>query len=54
MSRESQEAANALAEAAMEEQKQDLANKKGTCIDKTNLLVYIARYSQKTIVKEKA
>lgn len=34
VSRESQEAANALAEAAMEEQKQDLANKKGTCIDK--------------------
>lgn len=34
VSRESQEAANALAEAAMEEQKQNLANKKGTCIDK--------------------
>lgn len=34
VSRESQEAANALAEAAMEEQKQDLANKKGICIDK--------------------
>lgn len=34
VSRESQEAANALAEAAMEEQKQDLANKKGTCIDR--------------------
>lgn len=34
VSRESQEAANALAEAAMEEQKQGLANKKGTCIDK--------------------
>ena len=34
VSRESQEAANALAEAAMEEQKQDLANRKGTCIDK--------------------
>lgn len=34
VSRESQEVANALAEAAMEEQKQDLANKKGTCIDK--------------------
>lgn len=34
VSRESQEAANALAKAAMEEQKQDLANKKGTCIDK--------------------
>lgn len=34
VSRESQEEANALAEAAMEEQKQDLANKKGTCIDK--------------------
>lgn len=34
VSRESQEAANVLAEAAMEEQKQDLANKKGTCIDK--------------------
>lgn len=34
VSRESQEAANALAEAAMEEQKQDLANKKGTCVDK--------------------
>lgn len=34
VSRESQEAANALAQAAMEEQKQDLANKKGTCIDK--------------------
>lgn len=34
VSRESQEAANALAEAAMKEQKQGLANKKGTCIDK--------------------
>lgn len=34
VSRESQEAANALAEAAMEEQKQGLANKKGTCIYK--------------------
>lgn len=34
VSRESQEAANTLAQAAMEEQKQDLANKKGTCIDK--------------------
>nr|UWI29541.1 MAG: hypothetical protein [Bacteriophage sp.] len=34
VSRESQEAANALAQAAMEEQKQDLANKKGSCIDK--------------------
>ena len=34
VSRESQEAANALAQAAMEEQKQGLANKKGTCIDK--------------------
>lgn len=34
VSRESQEAANAMAEAAMEEQKQGLANKKGTCIDK--------------------
>lgn len=34
VSRESQEAANTLAEAAMEEQKQGLANKKGTCIDK--------------------
>lgn len=34
VSRESQEAANALAEAAMGEQKQDLANEKGTCIDK--------------------
>nr|DAU17190.1 MAG TPA: cellulase [Caudoviricetes sp.] len=34
VSRESQKAANALAEAAMEEQKQGLANKKGTCIDK--------------------
>lgn len=38
VSRESQEAANALAEAAMEEQKQDLANKKGTCIDKTQFV----------------
>ena len=38
MSRESQEAANALAEAAMEEQKQDLANKKGTCIDKNQFV----------------
>ena len=38
VSRESQEAANALAEAAMEEQKQDLANKKGTCIDKTKFV----------------
>lgn len=37
-SRESQEAANALAEAAMEEQKQDLANKKGTCIDKNQFV----------------
>lgn len=38
VSRESQEAANALAEAAMEEQKQGLANKKGTCIDKTQFV----------------
>lgn len=38
VSRESQEAANALAEAAMEEQKQDLANKKGTCIDKNKFV----------------
>ena len=38
VSRESQEAANALAEAAMEEQKQDLANKKGTCIDKNQFI----------------
>lgn len=38
VSRESQEAANALAEAAMEEQKQDLANKKGTCIDKNQFV----------------
>lgn len=38
VSRESQEAANALAEVAMEEQKQDLANKKGTCIDKNQFV----------------
>lgn len=38
VSRESQEAANTLAEAAMEEQKQDLANKKGTCIDKNQFV----------------
>lgn len=38
VSGESQEAANALAEAAMEEQKQDLANKKGTCIDKNQFV----------------
>lgn len=38
VSRENQEAANALAEAAMEEQKQDLANKKGTCIDKNQFV----------------
>lgn len=38
VSMESQEAANALAEAAMEEQKQDLANKKGTCIDKNQFV----------------
>lgn len=38
VSRESQEVANALAQAAMEEQKQDLANKKGTCIDKNQFV----------------
>ena len=38
VSRESQEAANALAQTAMEEQKQDLANKKGTCIDKNQFV----------------
>lgn len=38
VSRESQDAANALAQAAMEEQKQDLANKKGTCIDKNQFV----------------
>lgn len=38
VSRESQETANALAQAAMEEQKQDLANKKGTCIDKNQFV----------------
>lgn len=38
VSRESQEAANALAEAAMEEQKQGLANNKGTCIDKNQFV----------------
>lgn len=38
VSRESQEAANAIAQAAMEEQKQDLANKKGTCIDKNQFV----------------
>ena len=38
VSRESQEVANALAEAAMEEQKQGLANKKGTCIDKNQFV----------------
>lgn len=38
VSRESQEAANTLAQAAMEEQKQDLANKKGTCIDKDHFV----------------
>ena len=43
VSRESQEAANALAQAAMEEQKQDLANKKGTCIDKNQ---FVGLYSK--------
>lgn len=43
VSRESQEAANALAEAAMEEQKQDLANKKGTCIDKNQFVGVYSR-----------
>ena len=43
VSRESQEAANALAEAAMEEQKQDLANQKGTCIDKDQ---FVGLYSK--------
>ena len=43
VSRESQEAANALAQAAMEEQKQDLANKKGTCIDKDQ---FVGAYSK--------
>ena len=38
VSRESQEAANTLAQAAMEEQKQGLANKKGTCIDKNQFV----------------
>ena len=38
VSRESQEAANTLAEAAMEEQKQGLANNKGTCIDKNQFV----------------
>lgn len=47
VSRESQEAANALAEAAMEEQKQDLANKKGTCIDKDQFVgVYIKVFTK--------
>lgn len=48
VSRESQEAANALAEAAMEEQKQDLANKKGTCIDKNQ---FVGVYS-KVFIKD--
>lgn len=43
VSRESQEAANALAEAAMEEQKQDLANKKGTCIDKNQFVGFYSK-----------
>ena len=43
VSRESQEAANALAQAAMEEQKQDLANKKGTCIDKNQFVGVYSR-----------
>lgn len=43
VSRESQEAANALAEAAMEEQKQGLANKKGTCIDKDQFVGVYSR-----------
>lgn len=43
VSRESQEAANALAEAAMEEQKQGLANKKGTCINKDQ---FVGAYSK--------
>lgn len=47
VSRESQEAANALAEAAMEEQKQDLANKKGTCIDKNQFVgVYSKQFTK--------
>lgn len=47
VSRESQEAANALAEAAMEEQKQDLANKKGTCIDKNQFVgVYSKEFTK--------
>lgn len=47
VSRESQEAANALAEAAMEEQKQDLANKKGTCIDKDQFVgVYSKQFTK--------
>lgn len=48
VSRESQEAANALAEAAMEEQKQDLANNKGTCIDKNQ---FVGVYS-KVFIKD--
>ena len=48
VSRESQEAANALAQAAMEEQKQDLANKKGTCIDKNQ---FVGVYS-KVFIKD--
>ena len=47
VSRESQEAANALAQAAMEEQKQDLANKKGTCIDKNQFVgVYSKQFTK--------
>lgn len=43
VSTESQSAANALAEAAMEAQKQGLANSKGTCIDKE---LYTGVYSE--------
>lgn len=47
VSRESQEDANALAEAAMEDQKQGLANQKGTCIDKDQFVgVYSKEFTK--------
>ena len=47
ISRESQEDANALAEAAMEDQKQGLANQKGTCIDKDQFVgVYSKEFTK--------
>ena len=47
ISRESQEDANALAEAAMEDQKQGLANQEGTCIDKDQFVgVYSKEFTK--------